>query len=357
MSNIHEVARHAGVSPATVSRTFRTPELIAQQTRRRVLRAADTLNYQPRVRAAGLEADTHSESVTAAIGFLLFTEDPDSGEIDEFYAPILMGAQAEADRFGMHLILRTASRFEPPRETHRPGAPATLAGSLLVGSAEPEALAAHDCQSRIAVLVDNRDRTGQRDCVVSDCFGGMQAAVQHLLDLGRRRIAIVEDVAEDHRRRERLQGYRHALWEAGISPPLQWIVSAPPSAGLTPYFKLLDTPARPTAIAVASDASALAALAACRALGLCVPHDISIVSFDDTALSRQSYPALTTARVNKAQMGRLAVRQLAARIREAEENVDPLPCSAIVVPMSLIVRASTGRALGEDAASGHPRPD
>ena len=96
MSSINEVARQAGVSPATVSRTFRTPELLSHQTRRRVLHAAAELNYQPRQRVAKVEAEPVAVDTAESLGFLFFASDQDGSQINEFYAPIMMGAQAEA---------------------------------------------------------------------------------------------------------------------------------------------------------------------------------------------------------------------------------------------------------------------
>ena len=131
------------------------------------------------------------------------------------------------------------------------------------------------------------------------------------------------------------------MWEAGIVPPANWFVSTARRAALEPYLETLLTASdRPTAIVAANDMNAFAVLAACRTMGLGVPKDLSVVGFDDTTFSIHSYPSLTTVRVNKGQMGRLAVRQLLARIEEARTGATPLPSANFVVPVSLVERES-----------------
>ncbi|MDQ2688203.1 MAG: LacI family transcriptional regulator [Armatimonadota bacterium] len=341
MSSIYEVARQAGVSAATVSRTFRTPDKLSQETRRHVLDVAARLNYTPRRHTP--EAGTGAGAVETAqsVGFFFFTADSDSGRLNDFYAPVMMGAQAEASQAGMTLTLRTASRYEGPAEPIPSFRAQEVAGALLVGAALPDVLAAYDAPGLPAVLVDNRDETGRRDCILSDGFGGAGAATRSLLELGHRRIAFVQDEATAPSFRDRRNGYLCALWEAGIIPQAPWVVSTPRRVPLEPFVQALRAlPEPPTAIVAANDVIGFGLLTACRALGLCVPQDVSIVGFDDTAFSVHAYPALTTVRVDKEQMGRLAVRQLLTRIAEAQSEAGQLPAAHLIVPVSLVERDS-----------------
>ena len=181
MSSIHEVAKQAGVSPATVSRTFRTPDLLSHQTRRRVLDVAARLNYVPRPHGPRSAAVGGATEVSEALGFLFFASDADSVQINEFYAAMLGGAQAEAGLWGRHLIVRAASRSERPPEMPRMYREQAVAGTLLVGAASPEVLAAFDSPVRPCVLLDNRDRDGQcHDSVMSDGFGGAMLAAARI---------------------------------------------------------------------------------------------------------------------------------------------------------------------------------
>ena len=344
MSTIQEVARQAGVSTATVSRTFRTPDLLNQQTRRRVLDVAATLNYQPRRQSVKVAADSAPASAADmpnALGFLFFASENDSSQINEFYAPILVGAQAEAGRLGMHLIVRTTSRYQSPDVMPQMFREQAVAGMLLVGAALPGVLETFADHLPPSVLVDNWDAHGRHDCLLTDGFGGVLAATRYLLDLGHRRIGFVLNESTAPSFQERQRGYLCALWEAGISPERRWVLTAPRSEIIKPYIEpLLTAPDRPTAIIAANDFIALSVLTASRALGLVVPDDLSLIGFDDTPYSFHAYPPLTTMRVNKEHLGRLAVRQLLSRIEEAQSGRAPEPAVHLVAPVTLVRRES-----------------
>ena len=342
MSSIHEVAKQAGVSPATVSRTFRTPDLLSHQTRRRVLDVAARLNYVPRPHGGRTQV-AEASAVSDALGFLFFASDHDSNQINEFYAPMLGGAQAEAGRLGMHLIVRTTPRYERPPEMPQMFREQAAAGTLLVGAAPPEVLAAFDTSQRPCVLLDNRDRNGEglHDSILSDGFAGAMASTSHLLALGHRRIAFVYNEPNAPSFQDRRRGYLCALWEAGVAPDPAWIISMMRREPLEPLLAaLLSGPDAPTAVVAANDWNAFMVTAACRAQGLSIPEDISVVGFDDISFSAHSYPPLTTVRVDKEQMGRLAVRRLLARIEESRAGAPPMPPTHLVVPTCLVVRES-----------------
>lgn len=341
VANIEEVAKLAGVSTATVSRTFRTPDLLSQKTRRHVLDVAARLNYQPRQRTANLSREFFTEEVSQAFGFLFFASDQDGSQVSEFYIPMMMAAQAEAGLHGIHLILRTASRFDVPMEMPKMFQEQSVTGMLLVGAALPKVMEAYEPFLPVSVVVDNRDAAGRHDCILSDGFGGISAVTRYLIGLGHRRIAFVQDEPTAPSFRDRQHGYLCALWDAGITPRPEWVVATPRHAVLEPYLKsLLLSEDRPTALVCANDRNAFAALTACRALGLSVPDDISVAGFDNTGASVHSHPPLTTVEVNKEQMGRLAVRQLLARIGKIRSGSVALPATNFVIPVELVKRAS-----------------
>jgi LacI family transcriptional regulator len=313
--------------------------MINHQTRRRVLDAADRLNYKPRQKNGAAEGQNGSERPNA-LGFLFFAASADLNQINPFYAPLLMGAQEEAGRLGMHLIVRTTLRDRRSGEMPQMWREQAVAGMLLVGAALPEVLADFDTDLP-AVLVDNHDETGRHDCIVTGSFEGMRTATRHLLSLGHRQIAFVLDEPTAHSFQDRKRGYLCALWEAGITPQPEWIVTVQRGMDVAPYLApLLDTLDRPTAIVAANDVNAFAVLAACRGLGLSIPEDMSVVGFDDISFSVHSYPPLTTMRVDKEQVGRIAVRRLLTRIEESRQQDIKLPTVHLVVPTTLVERQS-----------------
>jgi LacI family transcriptional regulator len=343
MSSIQDVAKEAGVSTATVSRTFSTPDLLSQQTRRRVIEVADRLNYRPRraltVKTTAREGHAVTDTLDA-FGFLYFASDAETSPINEFYAPALSGAQSEAARLGMHLIIRTAARYTHPHEVPKMFRGQAVAGALLVGAALPDVLEAYAGHLPQSVLIDNRDETGRHDCILSDGFDGVCRATDYLLKLGHRRIGFVLDEPTAPSFRDRRRGYLCALWEAGLTPDPRWIVVGDRGDDIENRLAaLLTGPDRPTALLAANDTNAFAVMKVCRRLGLSIPEDLSLIGFDDIAFSIHAYPPLTTLRVDTALMGRLAVRRLHARIQESlTVGVRQEAPIHLTVPVTLVER-------------------
>lgn len=346
MSSIHEVAKAAGVSPATVSRTFSSPNLLNNQTRRRVLEVATRLDYRPRRFRTG--SPKRSPRRTAAfenhdaLGFLFFALDIDGSSVSDFYAPILMGAQAEAARMGLHFLVETM-----PRHRHADKLPKMLreeavAGMLLVGAAPKEIL--EPLRGELpSVLVDNQDGLGRYDTIVSDNFGGSFRATRHLIELGHTKIGFVMNEPTAPSFRDRYHGYMSALFDEGIEPSREWIVCAQEDKPIESLLRpVLWNKSRPTAFVAANDLNAFQVMKVCRELGLVVPADLSVVGYDDIPFSTHATPALTTVRVDKELIGRLAVRCLQNRISQNIEGKAPDTPIQICVPTTLAVRESCG---------------
>lgn len=366
MSSIREVAKQAGVSPATVSRAFASPELINVHTQQRVLEVARLLNYRPPRLRGGLRGNRltpapmvprptgpSATSVHDAIGFQFFSAtnaDSDTLFHNTFYAPVLAGAQAEAASLGMHLLIHSTNRQALAVELPRMIEERAIGGMLLAGTADPAVLHTLAAHVREIVLVDSRDDTGPYESVVSDGFGGAFEATRYLLELGHRRLGFFPDAQRVLSFQERLRGFVAAQFEAGLTANPAWVLGGGEDAEaqrLSLLSFLSETPAgeRPTALLCANDYNALIALRACRDIGLRVPEDISLIGFDDIYYAAHADPPLTTVRVDKEYMGRLAVRLLSARLRgDAPDTIrgergKPLSvCHQI--PVSLVLRDS-----------------
>lgn len=346
MNSIREVAKQAGVSTATVSRAFNTPELISPPTHKRVLEVADRLNYRPlRARARRGEAVSRTAVAPLAeafIGFQFFGANSyDLPQANPFYAPLLAAAQQEAASRGLHLLVSTTDRHQLALELPKMIRDQTIAGMLLVGTADPEILNAFLTRVSQIVLVDLRDPTHHHDCIVSDGLGGALAAIQYLFRLGHRRIAFVRDDPAAASFQDRLRGFVCAHFEAGIPlDPTLLLDLAHEDEIPAAVTALLTQPDRPTAIFAANDRQALAVMQVCRTLGLSVPDDLSLIGFDDIKFSAHTWPPLTTVQIPKEQMGRLAVARLQERLRVVASPAETLPPMIIEVPVSLVVRQS-----------------
>ena len=343
MSSIQEVAKRAGVSTATVSRTFSTPNLLSEETRERVLKVADRMNYRPRRRTVKPVVDMpRTSEVSDCLGFLFFASDADANQINEFYASVLVGAQDQAAQLGMHLIVRTLPRYQTPAEMPRMSLERAVGGVLLVGAAPPHVVQAFAGGLPPSVLVDNCIPDCGLDCVISDGLGGSYAATHHLIELGHRRIGFLMNDPDAPSFRDRLRGYLCAHYDTGLTPDPNNILVAQSDGAMASTLKgMLQRDNRPSAIVAANDINAFVLMQACRDFGLAVPTDISIIGFDNMPFSVHSYPPLTTVGIDKQYLGHLAVRQLHRRIQEsADETGRREPPVQITVPVSLITRGT-----------------
>lgn len=346
MNSIREVAKQAGVSTATVSRAFNTPELISAPTHKRVLEAAERLNYHPlraRVRRGQATTKQTAASVSGAfIGFQFFGADAtDLPQANPFYAPLLASAQKEAALRGLHLLVHTTDRHQFAQELPKMIRDQTVAGMLLVGTADPEILTAFLERVPQIVLVDHRDPTCRHDCIVSDGLGGGMAATQYLFALGHRRVAFLRDDPSAASFQDRRRGFLCAHFEAGYPIDPRFLLDVAGELHLPAAITaLLTLPDRPTAILAANDRQALIVMQVCRTLGISIPDDLSLIGFDDIEFSAHTWPPLTTVQIPKEHLGRLAVARLQERLRTPEPSPEAMPAATIEVPVSLVVRQS-----------------
>ena len=345
MNSIREVAKQAGVSTATVSRAFNTPELISAHTHKRVLEAADRLNYRP-LRARGRRADPASaapaETSQAFIGFQFFGANAaDLPQANPFYAPLLAAAQMEAAARGLHLIVHATDGHQLAQALPKMIRDQTVAGMLLVGTADPEILSVFLERVPQIVLVDHRDPTRRHDCIVSDGLGGALAATEYLFGLGHERVAFLRDNPSAVSFGDRLRGFVCAHFEAGRAVDPRFVVEAAGEDDIPRALaELMAGPDRPTALLAANDRQALAVMGACRTLGLRIPDDLSLIGFDDIQFSAHTWPPLTTVQIPKAHLGRLAVARLQERLLAPDSSPEALPPVTLEVPVSLVVRES-----------------
>ena len=368
MASIRDVAKEAGVSPATVSRTFTTPGLINDETRNRVLAAARLLDYHPpRLRkgrrpvaeTADFVPSRHpsrqaSTDISDAIGFQFFhRSEEDSLLSNVFYAPVLAGAQAEASALGLHVLVHSTDHQSMKSSLPRMVTHGGVGGLLLVGVADAAILSQFARQVPAIVLVDNPNAVGPFESVLSDGFEGGYTAARHVLALGHKRLGFFLAEAETVTFRERLHGWLCAQFDAGLQPDPAFVVSgADDAARRAALLALLTRPDRPTALMSANDHFAVDTLRLCREIGLRVPEDISLIGFDDVRYSAATDPPLTTLRVDTVLMGRLAVRRLVVQMqvgvsgdtgRAGKAPADPACLMGVrhVVPVSLLARGTT----------------
>jgi LacI family transcriptional regulator len=163
--------------------------------------------------------------------------------------------------------------------------------------------------------------------------------VEHLLELGHRRIAHVIGIADHGASRWRVAGYREAMAAAGLPEDPALVVQGAFTfgSGVAAARELFALKQRPTAVFAANDDMATGVMWAAGEYGLKVPHDLSVCGFDDTPLARQLWPALTTIQQPSREMGKIAAQQLLNLLRGRG------PGQLVEIPFSLQIRDSTAR--------------
>jgi LacI family transcriptional regulator len=327
---IKDVARAAGVSPATVSRVFNDTVPVDEETRARVIAAAETLRYVPNAAARSLIT-----SRTGTIGVLL----PDLH--GAFHTQVMRGLDSAARRRGFDLLVSSAQGDHEAATAALRAMRGRVDGVILMlPELEAGALLRELPDDQPVVLLGLAHHATTSRAVAVDEAGGAAAMVRHLIRHGHRRIALLTG---DPRRldvRERQRGYRRALADAGLpaDPELEVVGDVSEDGGYAAARQLLASDERPTAIFAISDAIAFGALAALREAGVSVPGEIAVAGFGDLPVARFVVPALSSVRVPAFELGRLAIdRMLLAVARRDRPNAshDLLECT--VVP-----RASCG---------------
>jgi LacI family transcriptional regulator len=198
------------------------------------------------------------------------------------------------------------------------------------------------------IAVDLDLQGGRCGYVTSDNIEGAALAVQHLADLGHRRIAMIGGPVDTRPGLDRTIGYRHGLERAGVEAKdgYERVGDFYPESGRNEMAALLDLGEAPTAVFAAADLMAVGAIQAIAERELSCPDDVAVVGFDDVQIARLLRPALTTIRQDKPGLGAAAGGALVRMIEDPE-----LAPPTVTVPVELVVRESSGRGL----ASARPR--
>lgn len=332
---ISDVAAAASVSISTVSLVMNGKGPVADATRRRVLAVADRMGYAPSRSARGLAARR-----TGNVGFVL--REDHFRQSEPFYTRVFLGAEFEARRRGLYVLLSTVP------DPYRPGEHAprflkehSVDGVVVAGGVDGTLIEQLRDRSIPHVLADFA--WGDATQVSIDNHGGAVAVARHLVERGHERAAFLGADPEHPSPVGRRDAFAEAMREAGhpVADGLLVMDDGPSdrATGSRAGAALLglEPARRPTAVFCANDAVALGLLDAARERGLRVPEDVAVVGFDDVEGAALAFPPLTTVRVHKERLGETALGVLAQSV-EAPDTALP---DATLIPTELIVRAST----------------
>lgn len=337
-ATLDDVAKHAGVSRATVSRVVNNYPHISERVRQQVLKTIEEMGYNPHMAARWLASNR-----TGNIGFVI----PNSLHIffsDPYFPQLITGiahACSENDYILSLFIFHTPELEEQmiPRLT-RGG----LVDGIIVQSTETEdTTLLKFSEGKVPFVVVGRPlNLPQANYIDVDNVTGAYNAVAHLLRLGHRRIGTITGPSNTAVGQDRLKGYRQALLDRGISPQENWVAFGDftEQGGFYAAQRLLRTNPDLSALFVASDVMATGAMRSIREAGRNIPDDIAIVGYDDLPPAQQAVPPLTTIRQPIQQLGRNAVEILLDII---EHGVTPP--RQIILSTELVIRQSCSAAL------------
>jgi LacI family transcriptional regulator len=306
---IKDVARLAEVSVATVSRALNGHPRVTPETRERIQRIATELRFTPSSAARSLiTRRTHT------VGALL----PDLH--GEYFSELIRGIDLAARARGLHLLV-SSSHGDAKEAAAALRAMHGRVDGLLVMSPhmDPNVLGSNLPHGLPAVLMNSDPSDTTHACFRVDNRGGARTMVQHLVQRGHRSIAFIAGPEHNYEAQERLAGYREALH--------QWLPGTPErvlqgdfteASGEHAGKALAALRERPSAVFAGNDMMAIGCLSSLNQAGLAVPADIALAGFDDIPISRYVSPALTTVRVPIAELGTLALEELASSIEKPD---------------------------------------
>ncbi len=344
-ATIRDIAQIAGVTPGTVSRALNSSTLVKEETKLRILKIAEELDYSPNLAARRL-----STGKTFAIGVVVpfFTRPSVSARLDGVVS-ILSNSQYD---LVIHDIASPKQRSIGFQDVLRPE---RIDGALIISMPIVHEDIYYFNNSKVPIVFIDRknpDLTDFDSIIIDDVLGGYETT-QYLIKLGHRKIGFIGDITEELTKpetdikkqenpfmftssRDRYKGYKKALSEAGI--PI-----SPDYYGEGQYgyrearelaFQMLRIDDPPTAIFAASDIQAFGVIRAARRLGLSIPEDLSVIGFDD--IQAAELMELTTTRQLLFESGRKGVELLLQAISDDhKEHIN------ITLPTELIIRNTT----------------
>ncbi|MCG3043767.1 LacI family DNA-binding transcriptional regulator [Streptomyces fenghuangensis] len=337
---LEAVAAHAGVSRATVSRVVNGGAGVRKSLRDRVQASVAELGYVPNsaarslvTRRTGAVAVVIAEPETRVFSDPFFAQQlrgisRELAACDTQLLLMLLEGRTDYDRIGRYLAgghVDGALMFSLHRDDPLPSM-ANASGLPTVFGGRPGWPGAEDDPELLYVDTDNR--------------GGARQAVEHLLQRGRRRIAVITGPLDQTSALDRLDGYLDALGLSEPDPALVAHGDFTAEGGERAMAELLDRSPGPDAVFAGNDLTATGALRTLRARGLRVPQDVAVVGYDDLEQAAWAEPALTTVRQDIQGMGRMMAELLLRRLELGGASGGERP-APVVTPAQLVVRASS----------------
>jgi LacI family transcriptional regulator len=333
-STIKDVAKHAGVSIATVSFVINDSKHISRETKNRVLKSIHSLKYHPSKSAVNLVSGK-----TGNIGFIL--TDDHFLRTEPFYTRIFLGTEFEARNEGYYILLTSIKPdFNDKDLLPRFVLNKSVDGIIIAGKIPASLIERMSTYNLPTVFIDYIPPSNSYPVVLIDNIQGALLATNHLIELGHTSIAFIGADMEHPSLSDRLNGYKQALLSANI-PIKNNLIGTDAQYpdrqnGFNSAKKIFSKNKKVTAVFAGNDAMAIGVLHYLKDNGYRVPEDVSLIGFDDVEADLMLNPPLTTIRVPKVDLGVEALELLVNNLKNKKTI-----SKKILVPVELIVRKST----------------
>ncbi len=302
------------------------------ETRQRILRAADRLGYRPNHTARALKS-----ARTYTIGLVV----PDL--TNALFAELMRGVEDASGRLGYTVLLGRSESLTDRARISRLLDDGRVDGFLLQGRDDDTTQSLAAAVGTAPVVVINSRMRGRRGSVMLDDHAAGRAATDHLLQLGHRRIGLLNGLRSLPTARLRGDGFRAALRDAGLPAPpslITWHGYTVPDAAPA-LEKIMNLRQPPTAVVVANVNAAMGVLTHARELGLSVPDDLSVIAIHDAWTADHTGPPLTTVKLPLYELGQQAVEALHRRL-EGDPGEDQI---LDTIPPEVVPRTSVAAIL------------
>jgi len=336
---IEDVAREAGVSLGSVSRVLNNDPRASARMRTRVLEVIRRLRYTPNSSArmlARARSAAPGNIRTGVIGFAM-SHKISSGMQDPYMSGIFTGLARELSTNGMRLVFE----FIHDEQGRSPNSHAFMLHGAVDGVVVAGAWTERFTQRAISlwmpvVLAEAYAGSARCTAVLVDNYSGGFKAVERLLKAGHRRIGIISGPRGYRTVQRRFDGCAAAFARYGFVVDRRLVQESDffSESGATAMKRLMRLRPRPTAVFAMNDNTALGAIAAARSLHLRVPHDVSIIGFDDIAAAALVHPGLTTVAVSRERIGELAALRMTELLSGRAEHVP----AETTVPVHIVER-------------------
>jgi len=330
---LKDVSKSAGVSIKTVSRVINNSRYVKKETRERVLEVIEELNYKPDYFARNLKKKRSN-----VIGYII----PDF--TNQFFGVVFNGIEKEFRKAGYNILVSNSNGEEELEEKSIDVLISNRVEGIIFAST---GLSGEYVKRQIEVfripfiLIDNKLKGIKMNCVLHDNIKGAEILTDHLIKVhNQTKIAFITGPIHETSSKRRLEGYKNSLMNNNIKINESFIKVGEwnNNSGRELTRQLLSQQEKPNSIFIAGSSMTLGALKALKEIGLNVPEDIKLVSFDNLDFTEAIQPPLTTINKVEEKIGREAAKMLMNKI----ENKDLNNYDEVYIPMEIVIRESCG---------------